>query len=30
MKWWEIIKDIQDFFGNLWDEIADLWDDIIN
>ena len=30
MKLWEIIRKIQDFFGNLWDEIADLWDDIIN
>lgn len=30
MKWWEILKYIQDFFDDIWDSIMDLWDDIVN
>jgi hypothetical protein len=30
MKWWEIYRNIEEFFGNLWDEIMDIWDDIKN
>ena len=30
MKWWEILREIQDFFGEVWDTIMDMYDDLTN